>query len=106
MSKLRILLAIDDASLGGGQMHVLLLAKYLSKSNFDVEIATEHTGWLVDEAKKLNIVSHQIAISNSLTWQSFTHIYQFFKSHQFDVLHTHGGTAGFWMRLVAIRFEQ
>jgi hypothetical protein len=47
MSKLRILLTIDDASLGGGQMHVLLLAKYLRGDKFDVEIATEATGWLV-----------------------------------------------------------
>jgi glycosyltransferase involved in cell wall biosynthesis len=105
MSKLRVLLAIDDASLGGGQMHVLLLAKYLSKYSFDVEIATESTGWLVDEAKKLDIVSHQIMISNSFTWQSFTSIYQLLKSHQFDILHTHGGTAGFWMRLVAARLK-
>jgi glycosyltransferase involved in cell wall biosynthesis len=105
MSKLRVLLAIDDASLGGGQMHVLLLAKYLSKYNFEVEIATESTGWLVDEAKKLDIISHQIVISNSLTWQSFSSVHQLLKSHQFDILHTHGGTAGFWMRLVAARLK-
>lgn len=101
MLKLRVLLAIDDASLGGGQMHVLLLAKYLSRDNFDVEIATESKGWLVDEIKKLNIVVHQIAISNNLTWQSFDRIHQLLKSQKFDILHTHGGTAGFWIRLVA-----
>lgn len=101
MSKLRVLLAIDDASLGGGQMHVLLLAKYLSRDNFDVEIATESKGWLVDEIKKLDIVVHQIAISNNLMWQSFNHIHQLLKSQKFDILHTHGGTAGFWIRLVA-----
>lgn len=101
MSKLRVLLAIDDASLGGGQMHVLLLAKYLSRDNFDVEIATESKGWLVDEIKKLDIVVHQIAISNNLMWQSFDRIHQLLKSQKFDILHTHGGTAGFWIRLVA-----
>jgi glycosyltransferase involved in cell wall biosynthesis len=102
MSKLRVLLAIDDASLGGGQMHVLLLAKYLSKDNLEVEIATEGKGWLVDEAKKLDITVHQIAISNNLTWQSFDRIRQLLDSQRFDILHTHGGTAGFWIRLVAI----
>lgn len=101
MSKLRVLLAIDDASLGGGQMHVLLLAKYLSRDNFDVELATESKGWLVDEIKKLDIVVHQIAISNNLMWQSFDRIHQLLKSQKFDILHTHGGTAGFWIRLVA-----
>ena len=102
MSKLRVLLAIDDASLGGGQMHVLLLAKYLAQINFEVEIATEDTGWLVDEAQKLDIVVHQISISNNLKWKSFSNIRHFLQSHKFDVIHTHGGTAGFWIRLGSI----
>jgi glycosyltransferase involved in cell wall biosynthesis len=101
MSKLRVLLTIDEASLGGGQMHVLLLAKYLREANFDLEIATEANGWLVDEARNLNLLVHQIAISNKFTWQSFRHIHQLLKNGQFDVLHTHGGTAGFWIRAVA-----
>ncbi len=42
-----------------------------------------------------------VAISNKVTWQSFLQIHQLLKHTQFDVLHTHGGTAGFWIRLVA-----
>lgn len=101
MSKLRVLLTIDEASLGGGQMHVLLLAKYLRGADFDVEIATEASGWLVDQAVDLRFVVHQIAISNQFTWQSFRNIHQLLSAGQFDVLHTHGGTAGFWGRLLA-----
>ena len=63
MNKTRILLMIDDASLGGGQMHVLLLAKYLSQSKFEVSIATEPQGWLVDTATTLKIPLYQINIS-------------------------------------------
>ena len=106
MPKVRVLLLIDDASLGGGQMHVLLLAKYLQGDNFDIEIATEARGWLVDEALKLNILVHQIAISNKLTWQSFYDVRQLFNAKRFDVLHTHGGTAGFWGRFVAIGLKK
>jgi glycosyltransferase involved in cell wall biosynthesis len=101
MPKIRILLMIDDATLGGGQMHVLLLAKYLQGANFDVEIATESKGWLVDEALELRLIVHEIAISNQVTWQSFRKVRQLFESQNFDILHTHGGTAGFWGRLVA-----
>ena len=101
MPKLRVLLTIDEASLGGGQMHVLLLAKYLCEADFEVEIATEASGWLVDEARKLGLLVHQITISNQVTWQSFRHIHQLLKQRQFDVLHTHGGTAGFWIRVGA-----
>jgi glycosyltransferase involved in cell wall biosynthesis len=102
MSKIHVLLAIDDASLGGGQMHVLMLAKYLSNVNFEVEIVTEDAGWLVEEAHKLDIIVHQISISNNLKWQSFSAIRQFLQFHKFDIVHTHGGTAGFWMRIGSI----
>lgn len=102
---MRVLQLIDDASLGGGQMHVLLLAKYLREDNFEVEIATESSGWLVDESLKLGILVHPIAISNKLTWQSFQNIYKLLKSQKFDVIHTHGGTAGFWGRFVAVRLQ-
>ena len=97
---------IDDASLGGGQMHVLLLAKSLQVDNFEVAIATEANGWLVDQAQKLDIAIHPIAISNKLTWQSFRNIRQLLDSQKFDVIHTHGGTAGFWGRLVAVSFKK
>jgi glycosyltransferase involved in cell wall biosynthesis len=96
-----VLQLIDDASLGGGQMHVLLLSKYLQRENIEVVIATEATGWLVEQAQILEIPTYAIAISNKLTWQSFQNIYQLLKTQKFDVVHTHGGTAGFWGRLVA-----
>jgi len=106
MSKLRLLMMIDDASLGGGQMHVLLLAKYLQVDNVEVAIATESSGWLVDQAQKLDIAIHPIAISNKLTWQSFHNIRQLLDSQKFDIIHTHGGTAGFWGRLVAASLKK
>jgi glycosyltransferase involved in cell wall biosynthesis len=106
MQKLRVLLMIDEASIGGGQMHVLLLGKYLQINNWEIEIATEAEGWLVDEARKLDIVLHQIKISNDLTWQSFQNIRRLLRSQKFDVLHTHGGTAGFWGRLGSISLRE
>ncbi len=106
MQKIRLLLIIDDASIGGGQMHVLLLAKYLQGDKFAVEIATELDGWLVEEAHKLDIVVHQISISNNLKWKYFQNIRQILRSQEFDIIHTHGGTAGFWGRLGSISLKQ
>ena len=103
--RLRVLEMIDDASLGGGQMHVLLLSKYLQRENIEIEIATEARGWLVEQAQILDIPTYAIAISNKITWQSFQNIYQLLKSQKFDIIHTHGGTAGFWGRLVAASLQ-
>lgn len=106
MNKTRILLMIDDASLGGGQMHVLLLAKYLSQSKFEVSIATEPQGWLVDSANALKIPLYPINISNKITWQAFKEVQQLLKTKKFDIIHTHGGTAGFWGRLLSKIFSK
>ena len=102
---MKVLQIIDDASPGGGQIHVLLLSKYLQHENIEVVIATEATGWLVNQAQILEIQTYAIAISNKLTWQSFQNIYRLLKSQKFDIIHTHGGTAGFWGRLVAASLQ-
>jgi glycosyltransferase involved in cell wall biosynthesis len=102
---MQVLHLIDDASLGGGQMHVLLLSKYLHREKIEVAIATEATGWLVEQAQILEIPTYAIAISNKIRWQSFGNIYKLLKSQKFDIIHTHGGTAGFWGRLVAASLQ-
>lgn len=106
MPKIRILLMIDDASLGGGQMHVILLAKYLSQSKFEVSIVTESQGWLVDAANALKIPLYQINISNKLTWQAFKDVQKLLTENHFDIIHTHGGTAGFWGRVLSRIFSK
>ncbi len=98
---IRVLQIIDDASIGGGQIHVLLLSKYLQSMNIKVAIATEPDGWLVDQANILDIPVYPIDISNKITWRAFKSIDRLLKFQNFDVIHTHGGTAGFWGRLGA-----
>ena len=99
--KIRVLQMIDEASVGGGQMHVLLLSKYLDKNEFDVTIATEPHGYLVDEAKKVGIPTLPITISNSFSIKTLLKMKRQLRQNDFDILHTHGGTAGFWGRAAA-----
>lgn len=82
-------------------MHVLLLSKYLDKNEFDVTIATEPQGYLVDEAKKNGISILPITISNSFSIKTLMEMRRQLRQTDFDILHTHGGTAGFWGRAAA-----
>src|SRR5207248_3830359 len=102
--KLRVLEMIDDAEIGGGQIHVLLLSKHLPKVRFEVSIACAGKGYLVDEARKLGINVHPIDIDNRLRLISCKGLARLFRQHQFDIVHTHGGTAGFWGRSVSRLF--
>lgn len=99
--RLKILLFIDEAKIGGGQQHLLWLAKYLDNSKFEVEVACEHEGYLVDELKKINIKVHPIRISNRFSISALIRTYRIIKKVSPEILHTHGGTAGFYGRLAS-----
>lgn len=101
-NKIKILMLIDDASMGGGQQHLLWLAQKIDKSKFEIEVACEENGYLVDELRKNNIKVHRLDISNSLSVKSLISTYRLLKKVSADILHTHGGTAGFYGRLASI----
>lgn len=99
MRKIKILEMIDDASIGGGQVHVLMLAKYLDRDEFDISIACKGQGYLVDEALKSGIKVISIAMDNRLRLKTFREVTRMLRKSKFDIIHTHGGTAGFWGRI-------
>ncbi len=98
----KILLLIDEAKMGGGQQHLLWLAQKLDKSEFEVEVACEPEGYLVDELKKINVKVHPIKISNRPNVFALIKTYRLLNKVSPDILHTHGGTAGFYGRLASI----
>lgn len=93
---------IDEAKMGGGQQHLLWLVQELDKSKFEVEAACEENGYLVDELKKINIKVHPLNISNRPSIKSYVSTYRLLKKTCPNILHTHGGTAGFYGRLASI----
>lgn len=100
--KIKVLELIDEAKVGGGQIHLLLLTKYLDKNKYDVYVACEPEGFLVDELKKIQIPVLPIYISNKLRISSIKCLISIYQKYNFDIIHTHGGTAGFWGRLTAL----
>ncbi|MHC1738751.1 MAG: glycosyltransferase family 4 protein [Ignavibacteriaceae bacterium] len=99
---MNVLLMIDEASLGGGQKHVLWLAQNIDKRKFRVSVACDKSGWLVDELGKENIKNYPISITNKPNLLSLIRIRRLIKSLRPLIIHTHGGTAGFYGRLGAM----
>jgi glycosyltransferase involved in cell wall biosynthesis len=100
--KIKILMLIDEASMGGGQKHLLLLVQYLDKSRFEVEVACEEKGYLVDELQKMNIPIHTLSIFNLPKIKSIIATNEIVKKVKPDIIHSHGGTAGFYGRIVSL----
>jgi len=100
--KIRVLEMIDDATIGGGQVHVLMLAKHLDHNTFEVSIACKEHGFLTDEARKHGIEVIPVSMDNHLSLKTFLATTRILRQSNFDILHTHGGTAGFWGRMCGV----
>jgi glycosyltransferase involved in cell wall biosynthesis len=98
MRKLRILEMIDKPFLGGGQVHLLSLAKGLDKSRFEVMIAAQAGGPLQDAALAAGLRFLPIVIGKKIRGTTAREIAALLKANEIDILHTHGGVAGFFGR--------
>jgi glycosyltransferase involved in cell wall biosynthesis len=103
MRKLRVLEMIDKPSLGGGQAHLLTLAKHLDGSLFEVEIAAAGGGPLEEEARKAGLPFVPLPVRKSLSRKNARTIARVLRERRIDILHTHGGVAGLVGRRAAAR---
>ncbi len=101
-SRLRVLLMIDEASVGGGQQHVLSLAERLDRGKYDVAVCCEGEGYLVDELRKRRILTHPLRMSNRPSIRSLFECVRLYRRSRPDIVHTHGGTAGFLGRIASL----
>jgi len=103
MNGLRVLQMIDKPSLGGGQTAVFLLASNLGRSEFDVSVCSGGGGPLVDALNKIGVRHHEASFGKKHWRKNIRDIRRILKMEQIDILHTHGGIAGFFGRWAARR---
>jgi glycosyltransferase involved in cell wall biosynthesis len=97
----RILLVIDEASVGGGQRHVLWLAEGLVRDGYEIAIACERQGYLVDELRSIGIRHLPVDLGNHFSVKSLFRMIRLIREFDPTVVHTHGGTAGVYGRSAA-----
>lgn len=103
MRAIRVLEMIDRAFLGGGQVTVLTLARNLDKERFEVLVATEAEGPLVDELKKAGIHHLPVDVRKKTGIFAVKGLVDLLRENAIDIVHTHGGVAGLFGRLAARR---
>jgi glycosyltransferase involved in cell wall biosynthesis len=103
MKKIRVMEMIDRPFLGGGQMTVLTLARNLDKDKFDVLVASEGEGLLVDELKKAGVRHIPVKIGKKTGFLGIKGLSDALRTNAVDILHTHGGIAGLYGRMAARR---
>jgi len=101
MQKIKILQMIDQPFLGGGQINLLSLAKSLDKERFEAFVCSGEGGPLVDEVRKDNITHFPVSFSKRINKKITTGLVSILNNNRIDILHTHGGVAGFYGRWAA-----
>lgn len=103
MDKIKILEIIDRPFLGGGQKNLLSIAEALDQTRFEVEVCSQDNGPLVEELKQKKIRHHPISIQKIPSLKMIKKLRNLMNDEGFDVVHTHGGVAGFYGRWAAFR---
>ena len=98
MAKIKILQLIDGGFLGGGQANVLSIARNLDKSKFEVSIAARGGGAFEAVAIEDGFSFTSIDMPKMLRTKYLKYLEILYASEQFDLIHTHGGVAGFYGR--------
>jgi len=100
LSKIKILELIDGGFLGGGQTNVLSIVKNIDKEKFDVSVAARGTGKFETAVKKLGIPFYPVEMPKFLRTKYLRNIQDLYDREKFDLIHSHGGVAGFYGRLI------
>jgi glycosyltransferase involved in cell wall biosynthesis len=98
----RILEVISDATIGGGQQHVLSLVEGLDKTIFDVSVACTANGPLVDDLRSRGVMAYPVDMSRGVIHPPLLQLSRLLQRNQIEIMHAHGGVAGFWGRLSAV----
>jgi glycosyltransferase involved in cell wall biosynthesis len=97
VNKIKVLELIDGGFLGGGQTNVLSIAGNLDKSVFDITIAAKG-GAFEEECLKYGIPFTAVDMPKMLRTKYLRYLQLIYEAEKFDIVHTHGGVAGFYGR--------
>jgi len=101
MKKINVLEMIDQSFLGGGQANILSLVDSLDSLRFEVAVCSRGNGPFVDEVKKRSVEHFSVPFSKKINRKIFKNIISILQNNRIDILHTHGGVAGFFGRWAA-----
>ncbi len=101
MKRIRVLEMIDQPFLGGGQINLLSIAENLDPSAFEVFVCSRDKGPLIDSLREKNIKFFSVPFSKKLNRRIIRNIVEILNHNRIDILHTHGGIAGFYGRWAA-----
>lgn len=100
MGKIRVLELIDGGFLGGGQTNILSIIKGLDADKYEVSVAAEGGGKFEKAVIHNCTKFYQLKMPKALRRKHLRHLENLYDIKRFDIVHSHGGIAGFYGRLL------
>lgn len=100
MGKIKILELIDGGFLGGGQANILSIIRNINREQFDISVAAQGGGKFETSVKKLGVPFYPVELPKFLRTKHLNKLQELHKRENFDIIHSHGGIAGFYGRLM------
>lgn len=92
-NKIKILLAIRQGQVGGGETHVFELAKHINKYLFDVEVLSFTDGAMIKKLNDIGVITHIIPSLKPFDISVWNKVTNLIKEKQFNIIHAHGTRA-------------
>lgn len=91
--KIRILQAIRQGQIGGGESHVLSLVAALDKDRFDPVVLSFTDGPMIDRLRQMNVPSHVISSAKPFDPACVSKVNALLRKEEIDIVHAHGTRA-------------
>lgn len=106
MAKIKVLELIDGGFLGGGQTNILSIISHLDTEKFEVSVAAKSGGKFEKAVDKLGIKFYPVELPKLLRSRYLKKLEKLLDIKKFDIVHSHGGVAGFYGRLLKKHHSQ
>ena len=91
--KIRILQAIRQGQIGGGESHVLSLVAALDRDRFDPVVLSFTDGPMIDRLRQMNVSSHVISSAKPFDPACVSKVNALLKKEDINIVHAHGTRA-------------
>lgn len=99
--KIRILHAIRQGKVGGGETHVLQLTQYLNSDKFDLYVLSFTDGPMIDQLNACHIQNKVIPVHSPANLLFWIKLYRYLRQVQPHVIHVHGSRAAAFLLPIA-----
>jgi glycosyltransferase involved in cell wall biosynthesis len=97
--KIKILEAIRQGKVGGGETHVLELCSNMDRDKYEPVVLSFTPGPMVDELNRRGIRTKVISTEKAFDFKVWKQVLDFIKEEKFQIIHAHGTRANsnvFW----------